>query len=52
MPGNAAKKWSEYVEMPPKCLKSVYGQYMSKLTARMVRVCDVVIWAWGVYFKE
>ena len=34
------------------CLPSTSGRYMSKLTARMVRVCDAVFWARGVCFQE
>ena len=38
--------------MSPKYLEIIYGQYMSKLTARRVGVCDAVIHARGGNYEE
>ena len=39
-------------ECLPKYLKIISGQYLSKLTARQVRVCDAVIMTGSGYFEK
>ena len=52
MQRNAVDKCSEYVWLPSKGLEINSGQYMSKLTTRMVTVCDAAIWVRGDYFED
>ena len=52
IPGNTANQCSVHLGMPPKCLEIISGQYISKLTARIVRVCDAAISARGGCFGE